>query len=161
MDSLLYLQGAAEGEDEDEDEDEEDEEPVEAASSAAAAPSSIDYAALSRAGYKSATTLTETATYRRLGEEAKEAAEAAEAAAAAAAEAEAARKALLEERQRELLDTKKIDERLGYKKRYDETKEDFRSKEKRKRAAGQQSSAGDYVQEEKRRLRHGSTNFDS
>ena len=60
-----------------------------------------------------------------------------------------------------LLDKKKIDERVGYKKRFDRTGEDFRTKEKRKRERGQQNSGGDYVQEEKRRLRHGSTNFDS
>jgi hypothetical protein len=51
---------------------------------------------------------------------------------------------------------------LGYEKRFDKTKEDFRAKEKRKRAIGQQSSGSDWVQEEKRRLRQGMTgNYDS
>jgi hypothetical protein len=55
-----------------------------------------------------------------------------------------------------------IDKRLGYEKRFDKTKEDFRAKEKRKRAMGQQSSGSDWVQEEKRRLRQGMTgNYDS
>ena len=55
-----------------------------------------------------------------------------------------------------------IDKRLGYEKRFDKTKEDFRTKEKRKRAMGQQSSGKDWVQEEKRRLRQGMTgNYDS
>ena len=50
----------------------------------------------------------------------------------------------------------------GWEKRYDRTKEDFRAKEKRKRDMGQQNSGGDWVQEEKRRLRHGETgNYDS
>ena len=59
------------------------------------------------------------------------------------------------------LDAKKIDEKIGFKKRYAETGEDFRAKEKRKRDMGQQNSGGDYVQEEKRRLRHGGGNYDS
>lgn len=46
--------------------------------------------------------------------------------------------------QSELLDPKKIDERIGYKKRYAETGEDFRAKEKRKRLMGQQNRDGNY-----------------
>lgn len=50
---------------------------------------------------------------------------------------------------------------MGYEKRYDRTKEDFRSKEKRKREMGQQNRDGNYVEEEKRRIRHEGANFDS
>ena len=61
-----------------------------------------------------------------------------------------------------MLNRKEIDKKLGYEKRYDRTKEDFRAKEKRKREMGQQASGSDWVQEEKRRLRHGETgNYDS
>ena len=45
---------------------------------------------------------------------------------------------------------KKIDERVGYKKRFDTTREDFRTKEKRKRQMGQQNRDGNWVEEEKR-----------
>ena len=51
--------------------------------------------------------------------------------------------------------------RRRYEKRYDRTREDFRSKEKRKRAMGQQNRDGNYVEEEKRQLRHGGANYDS
>ena len=60
-----------------------------------------------------------------------------------------------------LLDKKKIDEKIGYKKRFDKTGEDFRQKEKRKRQNGQQNRDGNWVEEEKRSLRHHSTNFES
>ena len=44
---------------------------------------------------------------------------------------------------------------------FDETHEDFRSKEKRKRSLGQQNRDGNWVEEEKRALRHSGANFDS
>ena len=154
MDSLLYIEGGCdEGESEDDDSDEVNGDHPPSASTAG--PSQIDFASLSRAGYKSATNLTDTETYKRLDKEAKETNEAAE------AEAERTRKEALELAQRELLDVKKIDERVGHKKRYAETKEDFRDREKRKRAAGQQSREGSFVEEEKRRIRHSGINFDS
>ena len=59
------------------------------------------------------------------------------------------------------MDTTKIDEKVGYEKRYDRTKEDFRKKEERKRKNGQQNRDGNWVEEEKRKLRHGAANFDS
>lgn len=154
MDSLLYIEGGCdEGESEDDDSDEVNGDHPPSVS--AAGPSQIDFASLSRAGYKSATNLTDTDTYKRLDQEAKETNEAAE------AEAERTRKEALELAQRELLDVRKIDERVGHKKRYAETKEDFRDREKRKRAAGQQSREGSFVEEEKRRIRHSGINFDS
>ena len=77
-------------------------------------------------------------------------------------EEEVAAKAAREAEKEALLNQKKADEKNGWEKRYDRTKEDFRAKEKRKRSMGQQSSTGDWVQEEKRRLRHGATgNYDS
>ena len=82
--------------------------------------------------------------------------------------------------------SQEIDKRVGYEKRYDRTHEDFRTKvcpclllpaalrlaialdhaarpqEKRKRSQGQQNRDGNWVEEEKRRLRHGMTgNYDS
>ena len=163
MDSLLYL-GAGDGDDDDdeEEEEEEEEEEVGAGPSAGASTGSVDYEALERAGLKKTYALTETETYKRLGEEAKRGREEAEAKRIADEQAEEARLAAIETMQSELLDKKKIDERLGYKKRYAETGEDFRQKEKRKRSMGQQSRDSNYVEEEKRRLRHGVTgNYDS
>ena len=158
MDSLLYIEGGCdEGESEDDDSDEVNGDHPPSVSTAG--PSHIDFASLSRAGYKSATNLTDTDTYKRLDQEAKETKEAA--AEAAEAEAERTRKEALELAQRELLDVRKIDERVGHKKQYSETKEDFRDREKRKRAAGQQSREGSFVEEEKRRIRHSGINFDS
>jgi hypothetical protein len=160
MDSLLYIEGGCdEGESEDDDSDEVNGDHPPSASTAG--PSQIDFASLSRAGYKSATNLTDTETYKRLDKEAKETKEAETAAEAAEAEAERTRKEACELAQRELLNVKKIDERVGHKKRYAETKEDFRDREKRKRAAGQQSREGSFVEEEKRRIRHSGINFDS
>ena len=66
-----------------------------------------------------------------------------------------------EEARTNLLDKRKLDERIGYKKRFDSTGEDFRSKEKRKRQLGQQNRDGNWVEEEKRALRHNSANFES
>ena len=159
MDSLLYILGGCdEGEDDDDSDEVNGDHPP---SVSAAGPSQIDFASLSRAGYKSATNLTDTDTYKRLDQEAKETKEAELAAEAAEAEADRTRKEALELAQRELLDVRKIDERVGHKKRYSETKEDFRDREKRKRAAGQQSREGSFVEEEKRRIRHSGINFDS
>eukprot|EP00325_Prymnesiales_sp_UTEX-LB-985_P007959 CAMPEP_0174701930 /NCGR_PEP_ID=MMETSP1094-20130205/6397_1 /TAXON_ID=156173 /ORGANISM="Chrysochromulina brevifilum, Strain UTEX LB 985" /LENGTH=164 /DNA_ID=CAMNT_0015899641 /DNA_START=129 /DNA_END=623 /DNA_ORIENTATION=- len=164
MDSLLYL-GAGNDDDDDDDDEEEEEEEAEAEAEVPTAQAKdavvVDFAALERAGYKAARKLTETETYQRLGEQMEEQKQAEEAKQAMEAEEKAARQAAIEKMQSDLLDVRKIDERIGYKKRYAETGEDFRSKEKRKRERGQQASAGDYVQEEKRRLRHGADNFDS
>ena len=81
---------------------------------------------------------------------------------AEAAAEEGAAAAETEERARTAaMDQKAIDERVGYEKRYDRTKEDFRKKEERKRENGQQNRDGNWVEEEKRKLRHGATNFDS
>jgi len=98
MDSLLYLQG-----NDDDDDDEEGEEEIEAGVDAAAAAgsggagsSALDFEAVKRAGYTgSNTALSDTATSKRLDEEAKERRAAKEAAAAADAEAEEARAAAL------------------------------------------------------------------
>ena len=70
MDSLLYL-GAGNNDDDDDDDDEDEEEEdeeAEAASggSSSAGASKLDFQALQRAGYNSATSLTQTATYKRL-----------------------------------------------------------------------------------------------
>lgn len=166
MDSLCYIGAADDDDDEEESESEEEVEPEPKAQRTAGAGSSssaaIDYDALRRAGFSdTASDLTQTATFQRL-----------EAESAAKLEAEETRRKE-EERERaeyaaaqekasaELLNRKKIDESLGYEKRYDRTREDFRTKEKRKRAMGQQNRDGNYVEEEKRRLRHGGANFDS
>ena len=100
MDSLLYLQG---NDDDDDDDEEEGEEEIEAGVDAAAAAgsggagsSALDFEAVKRAGYTgSNTALSDTATSKRLDEEAKERRAAKEAAAAADAEAEEARAAAL------------------------------------------------------------------
>jgi hypothetical protein len=164
MDSLLHLGLDADGSDSDESSSDGDgaaelaPSPREEAGPSAA----VDYEALQRAGLRAATDLRQTETYQRLEAEEAEKKDKAAAAAAAAAQAEAERKEAIEKANAELLDKKKIDAKLGYEKRYDRTKEDFRAKEARKRAHGQQASSGDYVQEEKRRLRHGMTgNYDS
>ena len=100
MDSLLYLQG---NDDDDDDDEEEGEEEIEAGVDAAAAAgsggagsSALDFEAVKRAGYTgSNTALSDTATSKRLDEEAKERRAAKEAAATADAEAEEARAAAL------------------------------------------------------------------
>ena len=162
MDSLLYVGGADDDDDDDED-DEEEEEGEEAASAAepkAAAPV-VDYAALQRAGFSGSAGLASTETYQRLSRE-EEQVQADKLVELEREERERTEAAAAEDKARSnLLDKKKIDERVGYKKRYDETREDFRSKEKRKRQMGQQNSGGDWVQEEKRSLRHQGANFDS
>lgn len=186
MDSLLYV-GAADDESDEEQEIEEQEEESEEGATGPSHPASvqqIDFAALQRAGYESASSLTQTATYKRLEEEEKEAFAAAAAAKATAAEEalrhEAAAEKLrvnhyspvlahvslhlkdrLQMPQSEMLNRKAIDERIGYKKRFDQTGEGFRQKEKRKRELGQQNRDGNWVEEEKRRIRHSSANFDS
>jgi len=105
--------------------------------------------------------LTETQTYKRLEAEEDQARADATAAKAAAEEEEKQRDAAAEKAQSELLNTKAIDEKIGYTKRFDKTGEGFRAKEKRKRDMGQQNRDGNWVEEEKRRIRHQSTNFDS
>lgn len=159
MDSLLYVGAGDEDDEDDEDDEEEGGEDEPAPDKKAPA---VDFAALERAGYKATRDLTTTETYQRIAQKEEEdheqerlvkQREKEEAAAAAAAKAEA---------EEELLNRKKIDEKLGWEKRYDRTKEDFRSKEKRKRDMGQQSRDGNWVEEEKRILRHGTTgNYDS
>ena len=167
MDSLLYLGAGADDEDEDDDDDDDDEETpaeleTEQKKADPAGSGSLDFAALQRAGYSTATDLRETATYKLLGEAEEREREAKRVAAEAEAEAEAARLKAVAEAQEALLNQKKMDEKQGYKKRFEHTGENFRAKEKRKRSMGQQSSTGDWVQEEKRRLRHGETgNYDS
>ncbi|EOD11585.1 hypothetical protein EMIHUDRAFT_437568 [Emiliania huxleyi CCMP1516] len=166
MDSLLYLQG---NDDDDDDDEEEGEEEIEAGVDAAAAAgsggagsSALDFEAVKRAGYTgSNTALSDTATSKRLDEEAKERRAAKEAAAAADAEAEEARAAALAQEERTLLDRKLIDEKYPKQNRFSKTGEDFRKKEARKRKMGQQNSGGDWVQEEKRRIRHAGMNCDS
>ena len=132
MDSLLYVGGA--DDDDTDDEEEEDEgvdgveaEEAKAAAAAAAAPKAVDFAALQRAGYATSS-LTSTDTYARLTKEEEESRE------------EEKREREREEREKfdtmvadeearsNLLDKKKIDAKIGYKKRFDETHEDFRSK---------------------------------
>ena len=155
MDSLLYV-GAGDDDSDDDDDDDEDEDEVEQKKPKTEV-ASFDYTALERAGYKTTGDLRQTETYQKLTaaeeteREEKQAAKEREAAAAAAA------KAAKEEKEAELLNQKKLDEKMGWEKRYDRTKEDFRNKEKRKRSQGQQSHGTDWVQEEKRRLRHGDT----
>mmetsp|Transcript_66994 Transcript_66994/g.111304 ORF Transcript_66994/g.111304 Transcript_66994/m.111304 type:complete len:171 (+) Transcript_66994:45-557(+) len=170
MDSLLYV-GAAD-DDEDEDEEDEDEEGVDdgtctsvagtSSTGASSSTAAVDFEALQRAGYSGKMAdLSKTGTYMRLEEEAaavrQQRTEAAEAEAAAAEER---RQAL--DAEKRILDRKGIDERIGYEKRFDRTGEGFRAKEKRKRAMGQQNRDGNWVEEEKRRLRHDITgNYDS
>jgi len=128
----------------------------------AASQAVIDFAALERAGYRTSTDLRQTDTYKRLDEAAENEREADAARHAADQARRDEEKAAIERAKSELLDPQKIDERIGYKKRYAETGEDFRAKEKRKRLMGQQNRDGNYVEEEKRRLRHGETgNYDS
>ena len=144
MDSLLYL-GAADDDDDDEQEEEEEEADEKkyprsgAAGSSSVSTSDIDFAALQRAGYSTSTDLRETETYRLLGEEEDRKREEKKAAAEAAAEAEISRLKAAEEEKEMLLNQKKMDEKIGYKKRFDEKGENFRTKEKRKREIGQQS----------------------
>ena len=76
------------------------------------------------------------------------------------AEEEVARTSMAEKARLESLDAKKIEERNGYEKRLVKTGEDFRTKEKRKRSMGQQGGGSNYVEEEKRRVRHTGGNFD-
>ena len=158
MDSLLFI-GAGDDDDDDDDDDDEEEEVEEKVPPSF--PPSVDYEALQRAGYKTSTDLRQTETYQKLTQKEEEEREAKRVAREKADEVAAAAAAAREKAESELLNPKKIDEKLGWEKRYDRTKEDFRAKEKRKRDSGQQSSSGDYVQEEKRRLRHGNDNFDS
>jgi hypothetical protein len=166
MDSLLYVGGADDTDEDDEDDegaDVADAEEAEAAAAAAAAksaPKPVDFEALQRAGYASSS-LTSTDTYARLTKEEEEAREE-EKKERERKEREAFDAKVAEEEARiNLLDKKKIDARVGYKKRFDETHEDFRSKEKRKRQLGQQNRDGNWVEEEKRQLRHSGANFDS
>ncbi len=164
MDSLLHLGLDQEDDDDDDDDEQEDEQGQDEPKGAEPPPpavAALDYEALQRAGLRETSDLRETDTYKRLEAESAAKQEVERAAAAEEAAAEAARAAELEQARSELLDRKKIDEKVGYQKRFDKTGETFREKEKRKRSTGQQASAGDWVQEEKRRLRHGSTNYDS
>lgn len=141
MDSLLYLGAGEEDDDEDEEEEEPEQEeaPAPENKASSAGSGSLDFAALQRAGYSTATDLRETATYKLLGEAEEREREAKRLEAEAAAEAEAARIKAAEEAQEALLNQKKLDEKAGYKKRYDQTGENFRAKEKRKREQGQQN----------------------
>jgi hypothetical protein len=143
MDSLLYLGADEEDDDDDDDEEEEEEEETPAQEpekkDASAGSGSLDFAALQRAGYSTATDLRETATYKLLGEAEEREREAKRLEAEAAAVVEAARLKAAEEAQEALLNQKKQDEKAGYKKRFDQTGENFRAKEKRKREQGQQS----------------------
>ena len=160
MDSLLYL-GAGD-EEESESESAAEEEQEEQVDAKPAADPAFDYAALQRAGYKEATDLRQTETYQKLRMAEEDEREEKRKASEQEAEEEVAAKAAREAEKEALLNQKKADEKNGWEKRYDRTKEDFRAKEKRKRSMGQQSSTGDWVQEEKRRLRHGETgNYDS
>merc|ERR1719469_1466480 len=133
MDSLLYVGGADDDDDDDEDDDDEgvdagEGEEAKAAAAAASAPKPVDFAALQRPGYATSS-LTSTDTYARLTKEEEETRE---------REREEREKfdarVAEEEARSNLLDKKKIDAKIGYKKRFDETHEDFRSKEKRKRS---------------------------
>ena len=165
MDSLLYVGGADDNDTDEEDEDDEgadvaEAEEAKAAAAAKSAPKPVDFEALQRAGYASSS-LTSTDTYARLTKEEEEAREE-EKKERERKEREAFEAKVAEEEARiNLLDKKKIDARVGYKKRFDETHEDFRSKEKRKRQLGQQNRDGNWVEEEKRQLRHSGANFDS
>ena len=163
MDSLLYLGAGEEEESESESaEEEEGQEEQVHADAKPAPPPAFDYAALQRAGYKESTDLRQTETYQKLTLAEEEGREEKRKAREREEEEAAAAQAAREAHEASLLNPKKIDEKLGWEKRYDRTKEDFRAKEKRKRNMGQQSSTGDWVQEEKRRLRHGETgNYDS
>ena len=163
MDSLLYV-GAADDDDDDDDDDdgESQEEHEEEADEAKPAAPAVDYEALQRAGLKATSDLRQTETYQKLTAAEEEEREAKKLAREREAEAKAEAVAAQEAAKSELLNRKKMDEKLGWEKRYDRTKEDFRAKEKRKRDAGQQSRDSSWVEEEKRRLRHGSTgNYDS
>ena len=158
---MLYVGAGDEDDDDDDDDDDDEEEEVVVAQASSVAPS-VDYEALQRAGLKATTDLRHTETYQKLTAKEEEAREANTVAAEKAAEAAAAAQAAAEAAKSELLDRKKLDEKLGWEKRYDRTKEDFRAKEKRKRDLGQQSRDGNWVEEEKRRLRHNTTsNYDS
>ena len=162
MDSLLYL-GAADADD-DEDESGEDEEEEDAGpSSDLGIKPPLDFESLQRAGYSSsAADLTQTDTFKRLLAEEEKALEEQASKKVPEDETERLRQAALEAEQQILLDRKALDRKLAYEKRFDRTKEDFRSKEKRKRAMGQQANEGNWVEEEKRKLRHGLTgNYDS
>ena len=149
MDSLLYLGAGADDDNDDDDDDDDDDDKEEEPQmqeemekkkpDSLVGSGSLDFAALQRAGYSTATDLRETATYKLLGEAEEREREAKRMAAEAEAEAEAARVKVMEAAQEELLNQKKIDEKLGYKKRFDQTGENFRAKEKRKREQGQQS----------------------
>ena len=164
MDSLLYVGGADDDDDGDDEEEEEEEvqaeEAEEEAKASASAPKQVDFAALQRAGYASSS-LTSTDTYNRLTKE-EEATKQKEKEERERQERERFDAMVAEEEARtSLLDKRKLDERIGYKKRYDQTHEDFRSKEKRKRQMGQQNRDGNWVEEEKRALRHSGVNFES
>ena len=160
MDSLLYA-GIGDDDDDDESEEEEEEE-QELEDKVAAKPAAVDFSALERAGYKTSTDLRQTETYQKLTQKEEEEREEKKLAAEREAAAEKAAQEAREKEESILLNRKEIDKKLGYEKRYDRTKEDFRAKEKRKREMGQQASGSDWVQEEKRRLRHGETgNYDS
>jgi len=168
MDSLVLLGvGGEDDDDDDDDDDDEDEEDGEEQEEAGGAPqqaasrasTSLDYEALQRAGYSGKLAdLSQTGTYKRLEEEEAAAREQREEA-QRLAEAEVALPAVTEESK--ILSREEIDKKVGYKKRFDATGEGFRAKEKRKRALGQQNRDGNWVEEEKRRLRHGAANFDS
>merc|ERR1719469_250285 len=164
MDSLLYVGGA---DDDDDDEDDDDEgvdagegEEAKAAAAAASAPKPVDFAALQRAGYASSS-LTSTDTYARLTKEEEETKEEEKKERERADREKVDAMVADEESRSNLLDKRKLDAKIGYKKRFDETHEDFRSKEKRKRQLGQQNRDGNWVEEEKRALRHSGANFDS
>lgn len=162
MDSLVYL-GAIEDESEEEGEEDsiEEQHQQEPKRSASKQPT-LDYEALQRAGYKSAGNLKESDTYKKLEEQDARTREGEELAREAAEAAAAERAAALEAEKSRLLNPKKLDESLGYEKRYAKTQESFRNKEKRKRDIGQQSRDGNWVEEEKRKLRHSLTgNYDS
>jgi hypothetical protein len=104
MDSLLYI-GA--GDDEDGESEGEEEEGKAMVSVEAASGSALDFAAIQRAGYSGASAdLRQTATYKRLDEEAKEAVEREAAAKEQAAEEAAAAEAIRLAAEKELLDPK-------------------------------------------------------
>ena len=154
---MLYLDVGDDEEEEEEDVEEEEEELDDPAPKPA---DPIDFAALQRAGLSTTTKLTETQTYRKLSEE-EEMKKTAEREAAIKAEEEVVRLKAIEEAQAAALDPAKIDDRLGYEKRFAKTGENFRAKEKRKREMGQQSRDSSTVEEEKRRLRHAGVNYDA
>jgi hypothetical protein len=165
MDSLLYVGGADDNDTDDEDEDDEgvdvaEAEEAKAAAAAASAPKPVDFAALQRAGYATSS-LTSTDTYARLTKEEEETKEEEKKEREREDREKFDARVAEEEARNNLLDKKKIDAKIGYKKRFDETHEDFRSKEKRKRSLGQQNRDGNWVEEEKRALRHSGANFDS